>query len=321
MPDSDQTTQNTPTTSKLQTKQASKSETVSETSSITSYEDTPHTQSISSQEQSFGTDLSSIAVDKKPKDLYKKRWNKNKGHIREFKRKKHGNCKDPVKRSYKVWTEDDDKLLTLSYPKTTDAELQDLFPDRTKNSIDQRAYRLGLAKSPEIRSQILSANASKHGIANFADYPVEALAKKYPDLKQAYDAIMERLLCDPAVNPNDVLQVEMLKEAALHKVTQFMLMKDRIDSDLKGKTLMFNPKNGMEYWVESRYPHSPDITSDSKMARQILKDLGIIEEKERKVDVTAHLKMLWEDEPVEEQEEKSGKEETERKSKAEPKTD
>lgn len=37
------------------------------------------------------------------------------------------------------------------------------------------AYRLGLVKSPEIRAQILSADANKHGIANFADYPVEAI--------------------------------------------------------------------------------------------------------------------------------------------------
>ncbi len=307
MPDSDQTTQSTSVTPELRTEQVNKPETVSETPSITSSEDTPHTQSTTPQEQSIGTDQPPIPMGQKPIDPYKKTWDRNRGHIRELKRKRHGNCKDPVKRPYKVWTEDEDKLLTLSYAKTTDAELQELFPDRTKDSIDQRAYRLDLVKSPEIRAQILSANANKHGIANFADYPVEALAKKYPDLKQAYDAIMERLLCHPAVNPNDVLQVELLKEAALHKVTQFMLMKDRIDNDLKGKTLMFNPKNGMEHWVESRYPHSPDITNDSKLARQILKDLGIIEEKERKVDVTAHLKMLWEEEPTDDQEDKPDK--------------
>ncbi len=305
MPDSDQTIKSTSVAPELQTEQVNKPEIVSETPSITSSEDAPHTQTTSPIEKPSGTDQAPI--DEKPNDPYKKRWDRNRGHIRELKRKRHGNYKDPVKRLHKIWTEDEDKLLTLSYAKTTDAELQELFPDRTKDSIDQRAYRLGLVKSPEIRAQILSANANKYGIANFADYPVEALAKKYPDLKQAYDAIMERLLCHPSVNPNDVLQVELLKEAALHKVTQFMLMKDRIENDLKGKTLMFNPKNGMEHWVESRYPHSPDIANDSKLARQILKDLGIIEEKERKVDVTAHLKMLWEEEPTDDQEEKPDK--------------
>jgi hypothetical protein len=315
MPDSDQITQNTSTPPELPTDQATESKNVPETSPITNSENTPHTQSTIPPGQSTGTEQSSNAVDETPKNPYKRTWDRNRGHIRELKRKRHGNCKNPVKRPYKIWTEDEDKLLTLSYTKTTDAELEELFPDRTKDSIDQRAYRLGLVKAPEVRAQILSANACKYGIANFADYPVEALAKKYPDLKQAYDAIMERLLCHPAVNPNDVLQVELLKEAALHKVTQFMLMKDRIDNDLKGKTLMFNPKNGMEHWVESRYPQSPDITNDSKMARQILKDLGIIEEKECKVDVTAHLKMLWE-EPTDEQEGKSGKEETGHKPKA-----
>lgn len=299
MPDSDQTTRSTPAP-ELETEQATESKTVPETSPITNSESTPHTQST-------GTEQPSIAVDETPKNPYKKTWDRNRGHIRELKRKRHGNCKDPAKRPYKIWTEDEDKLLTLSYPKTVDAELQNLFPDRTIEAINERAYRLGLVKLPEMRAQILSANANKYSIANFADYPVEALAKKYPDLKQAYDAIMERLLCHPAVNPNDVLQVELLKEAALHKVTQFMLMKDRIESDLRGKTLMFNPRTGQEYWLESRYPHSPDITNDAKMARVILKDLGIIEEKERKVDVTAHLKMLWEEEPTDDQEEKPDK--------------
>ncbi len=39
------------------------------------------------------------------------------------------------------------------------------------------------------------------------------------------------------------------------------------------------------------------------------------------MDVTAHLKMLCEDKPIDEQEEKSGKEESGRRSKAEPKAD
>lgn len=34
--------------------------------------------------------------------------------------------------------------------------------------------------------------------------------------------------------------------------------------------------------------------NDAKLSRTILKDLGIIQEKERKVEVIGNLKMLWE---------------------------
>lgn len=84
------------------------------------------------------------------------------------------------------------------------------------------------------------------------------------------------------MDPKNVIMVEMLKEAALHKVTQFMLMRDRIEQELKGKQLIVNPKTGIETWVESRYPHTPDIVNDSKIARQILRDLGIIKEQEHR---------------------------------------
>jgi hypothetical protein len=57
---------------------------------------------------------------------------------------------------------------------------------------------------------------------------------------------------------------------------------------------VFNPKTGFEQWVESRYLHGPDIMNDAKLSRTILKDLGILEERERKVEVIGNLKMLWE---------------------------
>jgi predicted membrane chloride channel (bestrophin family) len=98
----------------------------------------------------------------------------------------------------------------------------------------------------------------------------------------------------PAVDVNNVLQVEMIKEAVLSKITQYIMMGDRIENDCKGRTLVFNPKTGFEQWVESRYLHGPDIMNDAKLSRTILKDLGILEERERKVEVIGNLKMLWE---------------------------
>ncbi len=59
-------------------------------------------------------------------------------------------------------------------------------------------------------------------------------------------------------------KVEMIKEAVLSKITQFLMMRDRIENNCKGKTLIINPKTGFEQWVESRYLHGPDIMNDAK---------------------------------------------------------
>jgi hypothetical protein len=90
---------------------------------------------------------------------------------------------------------------------------------------------------------IQGMNSSKLGLANFADNPLEALARKHPELKQAYDEMVEKLLMHPSVDPNNTLQVEMIKEAVLSKITQYLLMRDRIENDCKGKTLIINPQN------------------------------------------------------------------------------
>jgi hypothetical protein len=72
------------------------------------------------------------------------------------------------------------------------------------------------------------------------------------------------------------------------------MMRDRIDNNCKGKTLIINPKTGLEQWIESRYLHGPDIMNDAKLSRTILKDLGILKDKEKKIEVVASLRMLWE---------------------------
>jgi len=69
---------------------------------------------------------------------------------------------------------------------------------------------------------------------------------KYPDLKLTYAKIVEKLLMHPSVDPNNILQVEMIKEAVLSKITQFLMMRDRIENNCKGKTLIINPKTGFE---------------------------------------------------------------------------
>ncbi|MBE0427909.1 MAG: hypothetical protein IBX72_14845 [Nitrospirae bacterium] len=198
------------------------------------------------------------------------------------------------KESFKVWTDEENALLKQAWPALEPHEIQKLYPYRTWNSIKRKAFRQGIKKTPVYISAKQSRNPSKTGMAHFADYPVEALAAKHPDLKQAYDDILAALLAHPKVDPENTFMVEMLKEAVLHKVTQFILMRDRIEKDLKGKQLIINPRTGTETWIESRYPHSPDIAADSKLARQILKDLGIISEQEHKVDI-GYLRLLWED--------------------------
>lgn len=199
------------------------------------------------------------------------------------------------KRQYHIWTDEDDALLKRVYPHLSPKELQKLFPGRSPGAINMRADRFDIKKTEEYVSALNSANSSKLGIANFADHPLEALAQKYPDLKQAYDNILAQLLTHPSVDPNNIFVVELLKEAVLHKVTQFILMHDRIMKDLKGKQLFINSRTGLETWVEARYPHSPDITNDAQMARRILRDLGIIKEQEQKVEVLGKLRLLWED--------------------------
>jgi len=203
--------------------------------------------------------------------------------------------KEPERQEFDFWTKEDDELLKRVYPCQTTEEIQKLFPDRTPDAIAVRASRdLHLKKDLKTKSIIQSTNSSKLGLANFADHPLEALARKHPDLKQAYDEMVEKLLMHPSVDPNNILQVEMIKEAVLSKITQYLLTRDRIENDCKGKTLIINPKTGFEQWVESRYPHGPDIMNDAKLSRTILKDLGIIQERERKVEVIGNLKMLWE---------------------------
>lgn len=203
--------------------------------------------------------------------------------------------KEPEKHEFDFWTKEDDELLKKVYPCQTAEEIQKLFPNRTPDAIAKRAISdLHLKKDPETKAMVQSMNSSKLGLANFADHPLEALARKHPDLKQAYDEMVEKLLMHPSVDPNNILQVEMIKEAVLAKITQFMMVRDRIENNCKGKTLIINPKNGSEQWVEARYPHGPDIMNDAKLSRTILKDLGIIQERERKVEVIGNLKMLWE---------------------------
>ncbi len=203
--------------------------------------------------------------------------------------------KEPEKHEFDFWTKEDDELLKKVYLCQTAEEIQKLFPDRTPDAISKRAISvLHLKKDPETKAMIQSMNSSKLGLANFADHPLEALARKHPELKQAYDEMVEKLLMHPSVDPNNIFQVEMIKEAVLSKITQYLLMRDRIENDCKGKTLIINPKTGFEQWVESRYPHGSDIMNDAKLSRTILKDLGIIQERERKVEVIGNLKMLWE---------------------------
>jgi hypothetical protein len=192
------------------------------------------------------------------------------------------------------WTEEEDQRLKDTYPNLTADELLKVFPNRTPSAVHSRAAVLGLHKTEEAISIKQGMNASKIGLVNFADYPVEALRRKHPDLAKAYDELVASLLKHPAVDVNNVLQVEMIKEAVLSKITQYIMMGDRIENDCKGRTLVFNPKTGFEQWVESRYLHGPDIMNDAKLSRTILKDLGILEERERKVEVIGNLKMLWE---------------------------
>jgi len=202
--------------------------------------------------------------------------------------------KEPEKHEFDFWTDEEDAVLKKAYPLQTAEEIQKLFPNRTMFAIGKRARHHGLKKTPEVQSMIQSMNSSKLGLANFADYPLQALAQKHPDLKQAYDEMVEKLLMDPAVDPNNILQVEMLKEAVLSKITQYLMMRDRIDNNCKGKTLIINPKTGFEQWIESRYLHGPDIMNDAKLSRTILKDLGILKDKEKKIEVVTSLRMLWE---------------------------
>lgn len=215
-------------------------------------------------------------------------------HLRRKKLMRKG-YKEPEKHECDFWTKEDDELLKKVYPYQTAEEIQKLFPNRTPDAIAVRASRdLHLKKDPETHAMIQGMNSSKLGLANFADHPLEALARKHPELKEAYDEMVEKLLMHPSVDPNNILQVEMIKEAVLSKITQFLMMRDRIENNCKGKTLIINPKTGFEQWVESRYLHGPDIMNDAKLSRTILKDLGIIQERERKVEVIGNLKMLWE---------------------------
>jgi len=198
------------------------------------------------------------------------------------------------KRHNRVWTDEEDVLLKKTYPHFSHSELGKLFPDRTVDAIDMRASLHGVKKTEEYISAQNSANSSKLGIAHLADHPVEALAQKYPELKKIYDTILGQLMMHPSVDPENKVVVEFLKEAVLYKATQCILTHDRISNDLKGKQLFVNPRTGLETWVEARYPHSPDITNDAKMARQILLDLGIIKEPEKKVELLGNLRLLWE---------------------------
>lgn len=218
------------------------------------------------------------------------------GKIVNFKRKLQlrKDYKEPEKHEFDFWTDEEDAVLKKAYPLQNAEEIQKLFPNRTMFAISKRARHYNLKKTPGVYSDIQSMNSSKLGLANFADYPLQALAQKHPDLKQAYDEMVEKLLMDPAVDPNNTLQVEMLKEAVLSKITQYLMMRDRIDNNCKGKTLIINPKTGLEQWIESRYLHGPDIMNDAKLSRTILKDLGILKDKEKKIEVVASLRMLWE---------------------------
>lgn len=99
--------------------------------------------------------------------------------------------REPEKHDFDFWTEEEDATLKKAYPLQTADELQKLFPNRTMNAISKRARYHNLKKSPKVYSAIQSMNSSKLGLANFADYPLQALAQKHPDLKQAYDEMVE----------------------------------------------------------------------------------------------------------------------------------
>jgi len=204
------------------------------------------------------------------------------------------NRRSKKKRPYCVWADEEDDLLRKVYPHLPPRELQKLFQKRTPDAVDMRASHLGIKKTIEYISDQNSENSSKLGIAHLTDRPLEALAEKYPEMKQVYDTILAQLMMHPGIDPDNILTVDLLKEAVLYKATQCILMHDRIMDDLKGKQLIINPRTGLETWVEARYPHSPDIANDAKMARHILFDLGIIKEPEKKVELLGNLRLLWE---------------------------
>ena len=196
---------------------------------------------------------------------------------------------------YSVWSDDDEETLRRVYPTLSPPELLKLFPNRTTDAIHKKASDLGIAKSQEYVLATKSANPSKKGIAHLTDYAADALSEKFPQLRAGYDNLLDELLSHPAVDPDNALQVEMLKMAALKKVEFIILEQDRIMAGLKGSQLFINPKTGDEKWVEARYPHATDSSSDFKMARQILKDLGILKEREHKVEILNNIRFLWEE--------------------------
>jgi hypothetical protein len=87
------------------------------------------------------------------------------------------------------WTEVEDQRLKDTYPDLTADELLKVFPNRTPSAVHSRAAVLGLHKTEAAISIKQGMNASKIGLVNFADYPVEALRRKHPDLK-AYDELV-----------------------------------------------------------------------------------------------------------------------------------
>ncbi|MBE0522511.1 MAG: hypothetical protein IBX39_09645 [Candidatus Methanoperedenaceae archaeon] len=195
---------------------------------------------------------------------------------------------------YSVWSDDDEETLRRVYPTLSPPELLKLFPNRTTGAIHKKASSLGIVKSQKYVLATKSANPSKKGIAHLTDYAADALSEKFPQLRAGYDNLLEELLSNPAVDPENALQVEMLKMAALKKVEFIIIEQDRIRAGLKGSQLFINPKTGDETWVEARYPHATDSASDFKMARQILKDLGILKEQTQKVEILNNIRFLWE---------------------------
>lgn len=199
------------------------------------------------------------------------------------------------KRQFIIWTEEEDDILKKVFAHLQSDEIMKLIPNRTWASIEKRAHRLGLKKTPEYKSAVQASNRSLTGVTHFADFAVDTLGKKYPDIKKIYDDYVAELLSDPNVDITNRYVVQQIKKAALFEATQIILLKDRLEAELKGKQLMVNPVTGNETWVETRYLHNPDIHADFKTARQILKDLGIITGEPARVDVTTNINFLWEE--------------------------
>ena len=198
-------------------------------------------------------------------------------------------------RESRFFSERERNLLVKTYSITPPQELGLMFPRRYLKSIHDEAKRLKLKAYKDVDLTVQAP--SRKGLGDLADIPINALKKSRPEIAAAYDNLVESLLSAQGVNRDDPLQVGLIKEAAIMKVTQYLLMADRIKCGMKGTQIVINPKTGFEQVVEAKYLHSADISNDLKLSRMILKDLGIMKEQTQKVEVSSTLRMLWETDP------------------------